>query len=130
LPGRADAHYYRALIAAAAEPLSTTPKRRIEAIVQSLDTSIQLGQESVLKARRIESGLPWLLKAAVGFEYYRRNGLISRIGEPAELIAETRRRHCDGDEVDRLLDALSGTSEWTRRQLSDSRSVPDIQPPP
>jgi len=126
LPGRADSHYYAALIAAASEPLSTTPKRRIDRILQSLESSVRLGHEATIANKRVQSGLPWLLRAAIAFDYYGRNFLISRVGDPSSLISEARQRYCEPDEVDRLLDCLLGLSEWSTLQITASKSVSDL----
>jgi hypothetical protein len=117
LPGRADAHYFAALIAVAAEPLATMPMRRIEQILQLLDNSIRLGHADTVNQRLVESALPWLLKAAIARDYFGRNGLISRAGEPETLLETARSRHCKGEEVDRLLDSLIGLSDWCKREI-------------
>ncbi len=124
LPGRADAHYFAALIAAATEPLHAAPMGRIERINTMLESSISLGQADMVRQQSIESGLPWLLKGVIAYDYYRRNGLIPRQGEPDALMQEARARFCKPEEIDRLTDSLTGLSGWSAEQLAALRAHP------
>jgi TIR domain len=117
LPGRADAHYFAALIAAAAEPVSTTPMTRITRIGRFLDSAIALGHTELVNDKSVESGLPWLLKSIIAYDYYLRNGLIPRIGEPSALLREAQLRFCKPDEINRLHDSLTGLSAWSEQQI-------------
>jgi hypothetical protein len=121
LPGRADAHYFRALIAAAASPLASMSHGRAERVIRSLDNSIRLGIESTPKSRSTGAALPWLLKAIVAHDYYARNGLIPIAGEPEMLLQETLLRQADAQELDRLGDTLLGLSIWSVRAIEACR---------
>lgn len=124
LPGRPDAHYYEALIMAAAEPLATMRRSHVARIDQHLETAIQLGVETAPKIYPAGSAMPWLLKAVIAHDYYLHNGLISTVGDTQELLNKARRGACDAQEIDRLQDSLSfrGLSPWAVQAISTFRS--------
>lgn len=107
LPGRPDAYYFTALIAAAQGPLMLAPKARIERVIQLTESALKLDDERPRAAEDGLSGLPLVLRAVVAHEYYLRNGFISRCGEPEALVAQARAKRCSPPEVLRLLDTLA-----------------------